>query len=60
MILITPRLAKPIDPTKLTLPTDAFIEPSDADFYILGRLEKNLPKGSTGGGSDSEFGHQVQ
>jgi pilus assembly protein CpaC len=61
MILITPRLAKPIDPTKLTLPTDAFIEPSDADFYILGRLEKNLPAGSTdSGGADSEFGHQVQ
>jgi pilus assembly protein CpaC len=61
MILITPRLAKPIDPTKLTLPTDAFIEPSDADFYILGRMEKNLPAGSTdSGGADSEFGHQVQ
>jgi len=61
MILITPRLAKPIDPTKLTLPTDAFIEPSDADFYILGRMEKNLPAGSTdSGGVDSEFGHQVQ
>jgi pilus assembly protein CpaC len=61
MILITPRLAKPIDPSKLTLPTDAFIEPSDADFYILGRMEKNLPAGSTdSGGADSEFGHQVQ
>jgi pilus assembly protein CpaC len=60
MILITPRLAKPIDPTKLTLPTDAFIEPSDADFYILGRMEKTLPAGSDGGGADSEFGHQVQ
>ncbi len=60
MILITPRLAKPIDPSKLTLPTDAFIEPSDADFYILGRMEKTLPKDSNGGGSDSEFGHQVQ
>ena len=60
MILITPRLAKPIDPTKLTLPTDAFIEPSDADFYLLGKMEKNLPKGSSGGGADSDFGHQVQ
>jgi len=60
MILVTPRLAKPIDPNKLTLPTDAFIEPSDADFYLLGRMEKNLPAGSTdSGGTDSDFGHQV-
>jgi pilus assembly protein CpaC len=60
MILITPRLAKRIDPTKLTLPTDAFIEPSDADFYLLGKMEKNLPKGGGSGGADSDFGHQVQ
>jgi pilus assembly protein CpaC len=63
MILVTPRLAKPIDPTRLTLPTDAFVEPSDADFYLLGKLEKNLPAGSSSsksGGADSEFGHQVQ
>jgi len=63
MILVTPRLAKPIDPTRLTLPTDSFVEPSDADFYLLGKLEKNLPAGSSSsksGGADSEFGHQVQ
>jgi pilus assembly protein CpaC len=61
MILITPRLAKPIDPSKITLPTDAFIEPSDADFYLLGRMEKNLPANSSdSGGADSDFGHQVQ
>ena len=36
MILVTPRLAKPMDPARLTLPTDAFVEPSDADFYLLG------------------------
>jgi pilus assembly protein CpaC len=61
MILVTPRLAKPVDPAMLTLPTDAFVEPSDADFYLLGRMEGSKPAASnTGGGADSEFGHQVQ
>lgn len=61
MILVTPRLAKPIDPTQLTLPTDAFVEPSDADFYLLGRMEGAKPASSSNsGGADSEFGHQVQ
>ena len=61
MILITPRLAKPIDPTRLTLPTDAFVEPSDADFYLLGSMEGVKPASSNNnGGADSEFGHQVQ
>jgi len=61
MILVTPRLAKPIDPTRLTLPTDSFVEPSDADFYLLGRMEGSRPASSNNsGGADSEFGHQVQ
>jgi len=60
MILITPRLAKPVDPSKITLPTDSFVEPSDADFYFLGRMEKSDLSSSNAGGTDSEFGHQVQ
>ncbi len=62
MILITPRLAKPIDPNKITLPTDSFVEPSDLDFYLLGRMEgsSSLSTNSEKGGTDSEFGHQVQ
>jgi pilus assembly protein CpaC len=62
MILITPRLAKPIDPNKLTLPTDSFVEPSDADFYLLGRMEGSSSQSTNSeqGGTDSEFGHQVQ
>jgi len=64
VIMITPRLAKPIDPEQLTLPTDSFVEPSDADFYFLGRLEGKGSPNKTGssseGGTDSDFGHQVQ
>ena len=60
MILVTPRLAKPIDPNTLTLPTDSFVEPSDADFYLLGRMEGNKQENTDAGGADSQFGHQVQ
>jgi pilus assembly protein CpaC len=60
MILITPRLAKPIDPSTITLPTDSFVEPSDADFYFLGRMEKSDLSGSNTGGTDNDYGHQVQ
>jgi pilus assembly protein CpaC len=45
----------------LTLPTDSFIEPSDMDFYLLGRMEGSAPEGSNDdGGTDGDFGHQVQ
>jgi len=60
MILITPRLAKPIDPNTITLPTDSFVEPSDADFYLLGRMEGNAPVKSDEGGTENDYGHQVQ
>jgi len=39
LIAVTPRLAKPIAPQDLHLPTDSFVEPSDSDFYIMGRME---------------------
>ncbi len=68
VIMITPRLAKSIDPEQLTLPTDSFVEPSDAEFYLMGRLESsfqgkgspNKTRNSSEGGTDSDFGHQVQ
>jgi pilus assembly protein CpaC len=40
VILVTPRLAKPVDPKKLSLPTDGYIPPTDAEFYLLG-LDEN-------------------
>lgn len=39
VILVTPRLAKPIDPKKVPLPTDAYRPPSDAEFYWMGRQQ---------------------
>lgn len=39
VILVTPRLAKPINPGSVTLPTDKFVEPTDAEFYWGGKIE---------------------
>ena len=39
VIIVTPRLVKPLDPNKQILPTDFFVEPDDFEFYVLGMLE---------------------
>jgi pilus assembly protein CpaC len=39
VILVTPRLVKPLGPQDVALPTDSYIEPSPLDFYLFGRLE---------------------
>jgi pilus assembly protein CpaC len=44
VILVTPRLAKPVDPKRLRLPTDGYREPSDTDFYLRGLLQAPEPK----------------
>jgi pilus assembly protein CpaC len=61
VILVTPHIAKPIAPEDIRLPTDKFVEPSDVDFYLMGRMEGRSKSGSTGGsgGADSSFGHRV-
>jgi len=69
VIMVTPRLAKPIRPAGIKLPTDSYIEPTDAEFYWLGRIEgKNTnragttenPKiGDDKGGIDGEYGQQI-
>jgi pilus assembly protein CpaC len=43
VIFVTPRLARPIDPELAQLPTDDFVEPSDLEFYLLGRLSDRRP-----------------
>ncbi|MFP4285857.1 MAG: type II and III secretion system protein family protein [Desulfovermiculus sp.] len=39
VILVTPKLAKPLDMASQPLPTDGFIEPNDWEFYLLGATE---------------------
>lgn len=44
VILVTPRLARPVDPKRLELPTDRYREPTDWDFFMLGRLDSSEAK----------------
>ena len=62
VIMVTPRLAKPIRPDQIRLPTDSFIEPTDKEFYLMGRLEGKPRESSSSdeGGVDSDFGHEIE
>jgi pilus assembly protein CpaC len=51
VILVTPHLAKPIRPDRIRLPTDSYIKPSDADFYLMGRIEGRRRAASTAAGA---------
>jgi pilus assembly protein CpaC len=53
VILITPRLARPLPPGKVRLPTDAYVEPTDVDFFFRGQLEHNGPKKPTASTDDA-------
>lgn len=70
VILVTPHLARPIPKNQIRMPTDSFIEPTDKEFYLMGRLEgkprDEKDAGSTptaanadAGGVDSDFGHEI-
>lgn len=62
VIFVTPRLAQSTPPRQVRLPTEAFVEPSDLDFYLMGKLEgKRQPQlfdpRTQGGGLEGNFGH---
>ena len=62
VIFVTPRLAQPTPPQQVRLPTEAFVEPSDLEFYLMGRLEgQRQPRlfdpRTLGGGMEGNFGH---
>ncbi|MBY6196597.1 type II and III secretion system protein family protein [Vibrio hangzhouensis] len=73
VILVTPRLARPVDRDKIVLPTDAFVTSNDVEFYLLGQssyiaevsednksytnTEAEVP--SVSGGSEGSFGHDL-
>jgi pilus assembly protein CpaC len=61
IIVVTPRLVKPLDMAKQPLPTDYYIEPSDSEFFLEGLTQgraQNLPAGLQGQ-MDGDFGHVV-
>ncbi|MCJ2377109.1 type II and III secretion system protein family protein [Vibrio sp. ZSDZ34] len=74
VILVTPRLARPVDRDKILLPTDAFVKPNDIEFYLLGKgsyladmestsqVNETNTEGSvpsSQGGSEGSFGHEL-
>ncbi|WP_161990644.1 type II and III secretion system protein family protein [Candidatus Methylobacter oryzae] len=64
VIFVTPHLVKPIIPGNIQLPTDKYIEPSDVEYYLMGRTEgrKTPTRVNTGqtytGGLRGHFGQQ--
>lgn len=63
VILVTPHLAKPIDAKTVRLPTEKFVEPSDLDFYLLGKTKGREPGRTVPvslGVSEGRFGHDLK
>ena len=62
VIIVTPHLAKPIDARTVRLPTENFVEPSDLDFYLLGKTKGRDPGPQVPvslGVSGGNFGHDL-
>ena len=73
IMFVTPQLARSIDPQQAKLPTDNFVEPSDLEFYLLGRMQGRKPRvdnappspapagtlGPDKTGSEGVFGHDL-
>lgn len=72
VMFVTAHLAKPIAPDLLRLPTDAFVAPDDAEFFLMGRIEgrgrtklaaakeaRQLPAHKETGRATPTFGHQL-
>jgi pilus assembly protein CpaC len=67
VIVVVPRLVKPVPAGRLTLPTDNIIPPNELDQYIYGRVEGGQPEGAAADKGTSEkskgvegpYGHQL-
>ena len=59
VILVTPRLVKPVVAAQHTLPTDFYIKPTDAEFYLGELFGRSRDYGSGNPGFDGEFGHVI-
>jgi pilus assembly protein CpaC len=58
IVIVTAHLVKPLDMAKQTQPTDAYVEPNDLEFYLLGSMEgKGKPNPVKGSGLEGQFGH---
>jgi pilus assembly protein CpaC len=61
VVIVTPRLVKPIEVAKASLPTDYYIAPNDAQIYLEGKLQgkKNVNRTAIPTNLEGEFGHAM-
>ena len=58
VIIVTPHIVKPLNMAEQTLPTDFYIEPDDAEFYLWGIFGRSHETAGIGEAElDGEFGH---
>jgi len=55
IIIVTPRLVRPLDGSKAVVPTDGFVEPSELEFYGFGKAEGKATSGPRS--LEGQFGH---
>jgi pilus assembly protein CpaC len=63
VVLVTPHLVKPVTATAARLPTDKWVDPTDVEIYLLGKLQGKEkptppPAASLGAPLPKKFGHQ--
>jgi len=74
LIFVTPKLANPINQNQVKLPTEGFVEPTDIEFYLMGKMTErrsskakaapaksatNNRLGPDKSGSEGAFGHDL-
>jgi pilus assembly protein CpaC len=60
VIMVTPHLTQPMDKPLSSLPTDQFVEPSDMEFYLLGRIHGNPNKAADNTGHNAANSSQPE
>lgn len=59
IIIVTPRLVKPLNMAKQTLPTDFYVEPNDFEFFLMGQMEGRDRSKAKVSQMDGSFGHSM-
>lgn len=66
VIVVVPRLVKPVSPDRLSVPTDDILPPNDMEQYFMGQLEGGKPSSKGGAGESQQpaglegpSGHQL-
>ncbi|MFK0572789.1 MAG: type II and III secretion system protein family protein, partial [Endozoicomonas sp.] len=64
VIMVTPRLARPLTEPSPSLPTDTFVAPDDREFYLLGHYTDNPDKNNKDqilpiSGTEGQYGHDI-